>query len=206
MTIAYINEQVFEQLNQSSEYWIGIMATNATIENSDKHRIRLSSYDITDLEKFKAFTQSEHKIGKTNKGLCTFEITPKIIADKMKVYGITGEKDYLNIENEQLLKSRHFWRGTIDGDGCIRTAKNKRKFLALASNSLEFLQQFRSFADNVLNTNKITTVSIMNKCYLIQYCDKKCKRLLSELYENINLNCVYDRKLEKAIDSMYGDD
>jgi hypothetical protein len=97
---------------------------------------------------------------------------------------------------------RHYWRGLIDGDGCISRYKDGNGIITL-SGTKEICDGLRDYADNLLSI-KDTTVGLMNNndfskhlIYRISYSNQKCIQLSKELY--FGSNVYLERKYQRAI-------
>lgn len=204
----YVNHNAFDELNDESEYWIGLLAADGSIVNTPHgYRIQLYLIDVEHVKKFKTFMKSEHKVSiSSTRGHASIKFMSDAIGNKLIEYGITPNKSLdLQIKNARLLASRHFWRGVIDGDGHISLA-TRSKSIGLTSGSFEFIKQFRDYVDTILcNKIKLTNIAPHGDCYCIALYAAKARRIIIELYDNINEDIVLNRKLDKAIEVIYAE-
>jgi len=119
---------VFDEINEESAYWVGFLMADGCITDNNTLSISLQARDVYHLEKLKSFLQSEHIIRPILSGINPdtlkryesygFSIGSKILCDKLLTFGITPRKSFtakvLRLEN-----NKDFWRGLIDGNGCL---------------------------------------------------------------------------------------
>lgn len=164
----YADHHAFDNLNEFSEYWLGfIFADGSCVDNKNANSeisLILSDKDANHLEKFKLFLKSEHKISlfKINQGYYSenasvkFSIRSFELSSKLKTYG--WAKNLGSIADKRLVKSKHFWRGVVDGDGCLGINKGKLfdfPRLELVGGKL-LLEQFTAFVKSIVPENKAT--------------------------------------------------
>lgn len=126
-----VNHEALDVLTPDALYWIGFLYAEGHIEK-DRPRISLtiSEIDINHLEKFSKFfgkgltvRKVEDRVMKSNGYVSnpTYRVafSSERIYNRLKELGFTHLKTYESIPNEVCKYSRDFWRGMIDGDGCI---------------------------------------------------------------------------------------
>lgn len=129
-----LNENVFDMLTPESSYWVGFFFADGTIierSGSPELAIVLSEKDRNHVEKFRSFLQSTHKIihvksngfhnGKDCKRFC---VRSNKLVNKLKGFGWKSKLQSTAVS--ELTFCPHFWRGVIDGDGCIGMMSGKR--------------------------------------------------------------------------------
>ncbi len=150
-----INENAFSQITPASAYWIGFMMADGHIRDTrNSIRLNLASRDRFHIEKFKSFLESGHKITDssyiTKHGTLTFsssiEIRNKRLMDDLIAYGVTSKKSHTATTSGKLLTNLDFWRGVIDGDGCLfRNTDNTAGLFLIGSFTL--VNQFKDFVE-----------------------------------------------------------
>lgn len=124
-----LNENAFDDLTDpETAYWIGFIYADGHV--TDKlHRIDIGLIhtDVQHLRKLKTFlnTTTDIKIkknGKNNK--CQLTIHSEVIANRFKELGFDNQKSFTAHPPADLLYSRDFWRGVVDGDGCLHLIKS----------------------------------------------------------------------------------
>lgn len=133
-----INQDFFETIDSEEKaYWLGFVSADGCV--TERHlRIQLARKDEGHLEKFLQAMESNHPI-KRNERIC-------------KIYGTTHYGNLIVLANKKLVKDlfhkgihsnkslvlkpynnipedlqRHYWRGFIDGDGCLRSIKRQNR-------------------------------------------------------------------------------
>lgn len=127
-----LNEESFDILTDDSAYWIGVLLTDGNIYcgkgTAPVISLRLSGRDIEHIKKFRAFIGSTHPIySRTSDDTVGIGISSRTMANSLREYGIVPSKTFVTKAPERLKYNRHFWRGVIDGDGCISLHRHSRK-------------------------------------------------------------------------------
>lgn len=209
-----VNHHAFDKLTNETLYWLGIMATDGCIhrERNRTPLIQLCLQDKEHIKKFKMFLQATYPIRPHGQRPNNYLIVPrsKPIADRLEQYGITQRKTHsLEISNNypQILRSKSFWRGVIDGDGHIgrytQHQKYKYALVHLGSTSHNFIQQYQQFIHAILgqsyNIRQQTNRRMSRKpLSLITISGKMAKKLLYHLYYDADI--YLDRKYKRAIE------
>jgi len=202
-----VNEYAFDVITPDSAYWIGFLMADGCVQKSNTITICLSEKDTAHLEKFKEFLGSTNKIhtqmANANKKSSKTYLSSRFIVgsirlcEVLKRYGIVPNKTFIAKASESLVLNKHFWRGVIDGDGCI--SWHKRVYgiyprLSLVGSEL-LLQQFRNFVKKIYpNTN--SKVIPNRNIFQIEFCGKAAVAIISELYTNADT--ALDRKAAAA--------
>jgi len=125
-----VDETFFEKIDtEEKAYWLGFISADGCVYDTTL-KIGLNQADVGHLKKLKKDIKSEHIITetenydkRTNKRykVCSITIYSKKIVDDLKKLGIVPVKSLIlkacPFVPENLLW--HYWRGVIDGDGCI---------------------------------------------------------------------------------------
>ncbi len=201
------NHNAFDTFNEFSEYWLGfIFADGTCVSSKDANSeiaIILSDKDKSHLEKFKLFLESEHKISlfkcgqgyASESGSAKFSIRSQQLSTKLKEYG--WKKNLESIAVKQLATSRHFWRGVIDGDGCLGINKGKLfnfPRLELVGGKL-LLEQFIEFVKTVAPEN-LATARPHKNIFRVGLIRNHARLVIENLYRDANI--FLDRKNEIA--------
>lgn len=157
---AVINDHALDVLTPEALYWIGFMYADGHIPK-DRPRISLtlSVEDKSHLTKFAKFFGENIPITHTvKKGMASngyvsndafrVQFSSKALHQKLLDLGFTNRKTW-DITPHYLLKySRDFWRGVVDGDGCLwhKKYKDQIRYCALSlSGNEKTLEDFLSF-------------------------------------------------------------
>jgi len=132
-------------------YWIGFMMADGYVVEMEKQetQIGLTLKDREQVEDFKTFFNLDNKVGvKTVNGKDYYRLHTynNELADYFAANGIFQNKTFSANPPENLKYSRHFWRGIVDGDGCIDYQKDTPR-LRLKMGSRKVVKRFKEFAD-----------------------------------------------------------
>jgi hypothetical protein len=103
--------------------------------------------------------------------------------DTLVDLGITERKSLTLSVSPVLVASRDFWRGAMDGDGCIHPVG--RSFITfLSSSSFAFINQFLAFLRSLdlFYVADVRTPPSGHDYYVVTLCGTSCLKLLKELY------------------------
>lgn len=121
-----IDENVFDELTPESIYWIGLLYADGHVHRKGWYGVELTLHtdDIDHLYNFGKFLKSnkEPKIVKGS-NCAKFIVGCERIHKRLTELGFTPDKSYTGVPHEELKHSRDFWRGVIDGDGCLWSSK-----------------------------------------------------------------------------------
>lgn len=156
------NHAAFSVLTPESAYWIGFLMADGSILKHRAGRYVSASCAASDgehLESLKRFLSATHKINVWKRGpwkgyqrqdLHKLSIRSDRLADDLARYGVVPRKTGHEVAAESLLRSRHFWRGLVDGDGHIGIQTDKRTgnafpVIGLCSAGETILHQFLAY-------------------------------------------------------------
>ena len=201
-TISF-NEVAFDAVTEESAYWIGFLMADGTIVKSEGHSpaliLGLAPVDTAHVEKFKSFLKSSHvvmdstaKCGKYGVFRATrFSVRSQKLVDALAKFGVVPNKSkraqVIGLEND-----RNFWRGVIDGDGCVHVRKAGTPSLTLVG-SKELLTQFVSYTQSI-GVQSHATIRPHSSIFQIAFVGSSAKQILAHLYQDASI--VLDRKAE----------
>ena len=200
-----INQEVFDSINEYSAYWIGFLLADGNINlTSGKNciSIQLAIKDILHLEKFRDFIEGNQKIEIRENGLCRYSVGSKRIVTQLGNYGVISKKTFTASPSELLIDNRHFWRGMIDGDGCLinEIIKDKNIPRIILTGTLEVVSSFRDF----LVANQIVSLASIerdNSVFRFRLGGQAAFKAIRLLY--FDCNVALDRKMELAKQIIY---
>lgn len=182
-------EDAFESLNNETLYWLGFLITDGGIYNPEYGQkqilLSLSTKDEEHVEKFKKFLNAEHPIVTNERDGYTsarITITSDEMASDLRDYGITQRKSFTAKASDELIDSRHFWRGVIDGDGCISTRKNGTPRLRLHT-AEPLTKQFDRYIKTVCTTEAQARPH-KNNIYVFGLTGGPAKKAIKHLYSD----------------------
>lgn len=124
---------IFTGTDSVGNYWLGFLMADGCVSCSSAGvesvlSVSLAQIDILHLEKFKAYLHCDNKIGLHTKGkAASLRFQNKKIVDKIKSFGVTRNKTF-NGHAIGLEENIDFWRGVLDGDGCITLITSITKY------------------------------------------------------------------------------
>ncbi len=121
-----IDNTVFDEATPAARYWAGFLMADGNVhaktERSSLVQLGLAEADLGHVEKFRSFIGSGHKIslcgGKAQLTVCSNDLAAALVR-----YGIVPDKTFTAEAPAFLSEDRDFWRGAIDGDGWISSAR-----------------------------------------------------------------------------------
>jgi hypothetical protein len=184
------DSRVFDQLNDESAYWLGMLATDGCVNSQNAISIVLQQHDAPHLEEFRKFLKAEHRVRFYDRpsGISSYavmKIVSRSMAEKLKGYGITQRKTHTLQVSEELANNLHFWRGAIDGDGSLGMMGKNQPTIRLVSASLLFIQQYKTFIERFTDAKPILRKSITkygNDFYSVNVHSKYAIELAKLLY------------------------
>lgn len=114
-----LNENAFLALTATSAYWLGLLMADGSVSHyKGISRLRLGLKDTELVTQFREFLGSNHPI--TDRGdVRILEISSHILIASVEYYGILPAKTFIAKAHPALIQMPSFWRGVIDGDGCV---------------------------------------------------------------------------------------
>ena len=122
------DEHYFDEIDtEEKAYWLGFLLADGCIRtNSNMLSVNLSSVDIGHLNKLRKCLKSNNRLYYQKGGTCGLScltISSKPLTKSLAAKGIVAHKKWPYKVLPKLRK--HFWRGVVDGDGCISLTYNK---------------------------------------------------------------------------------
>ena len=155
------HEVFLDLTDEETNYWLGFIATDGWIET---HKgtpcgvgIKLNSKDSLHLQRFKEYMNTKANVRMKQEKVS--EMAVIVIGGKNSFVprlirlGITPRKSKTLKVHPTLANSKHFWRGALDGDGCIKHRINRaghNSFTTILTSASEhFSNQFFEYCDSV---------------------------------------------------------
>lgn len=200
-----IDEYAFSgKINDEKAYWLGFITADGCLKEYTKIDkriiIKLQTQDNNHLSKFYKFVKSNKKVyfNKNNTD-CTAYVSSSIMFEDILSYGISPNKTYITKIPKQIIDSiyeKDFWRGMIDGDGCIW--ENKYSAGISLAGTKDICDSFLAFINKSGFNTSVKTLKVKNdNNYTITFSSRNTIKLLEILYKNSNI--FLDRKFEKSI-------
>jgi hypothetical protein len=199
----FCRSDVFQVLTPEACYWAGVLASDGCIRIKGKNsRIVVLKVDDRSLvDSFKSFLQSEATIFSgerfNGKHWYLLQVSDSQIFFDLCTQGIVPNKSLTLKVSQRLAMDRDFWRGVMDGDGCLCIKSSGYFSLLLCSASWDFILQFSDFLGSLGIVRKITVDSRKRSpLYSIQLSGWQARTLVKELYRDCCM--ALDRKLSIA--------
>lgn len=211
-----INHEAFsgipDELNEAQRYWIGFIMADGSICDTAKYTkylsVVLSDSEFGHLGKLKEFLgyggpilfYENRGFGDGHKN-CSLKVASKTICDSLANNGVNPRKTFNAAVPDHLKKCRHFWRGMIDGDGCLGRGK-RQAFVSLCGSSFDIVDGFRTFCQSLCDTkSKVQksnsgTYKYTKDHFRFYLASNNARKVISELYKDANH--FLDRKMESA--------
>lgn len=188
-----LNENVFDEINEESAYWIGFILSDGNVykgdRNSNSINFGLKESDWEHLEKLKKFLGCTKPLYRNNKSVFIAFYSKKI-QDKLAEFGIVPCKSKIAKVPELLKNNKHFWRGVIDGDGWVTFNKSGYPTMGLCG-TLDIVNSFIKLIGKMVDAKQRD----INKNFAqIAYHTTSAQIICKYLYNNskIYLNRKYE--------------
>lgn len=191
-----INVGAFDAMTDEAQYWLGFLLADGCILDGKSLALQvgLMAASTGHLEKLRDFLGTDAPIRQVLR-CCNFGEYPSAVLTVWSVdlcqslmqFGVHPRKSGSEEVPGGLEQSRHFWRGLIDGDGCLSWTKKDRgpgreaPSIAVIS-TLRVVRQFLGYAKALTGTNA-TPVS-QPGCYAGRVSGWLSIPLIRLLYEN----------------------
>lgn len=120
--------------DEAAAYWVGFLLADGSISDPDALRqpmlrVELAAKDSSHLGLLATFLDLPPEAVRASKNGAAVRLGVRSarLASALAAYGVTPRKS-LTASPQRLLDNRHFWRGVVDGDGCLHIAPAKRKY------------------------------------------------------------------------------
>ena len=176
------------------------MADGCIYEN--KVILALALKDKNHVEKFQKFLETSQPVKTYRNGYKTgnyyqagLSIYSKTLTQKLAKYGVVPNKSK-TAKVESLENNKHFWRGVIDGDGCIGISERKGFIDLVGSKNLvsQFLNYVNSFTPTKAKVRKNKSI------FSVRFTGYIAESIIKNLYDGSQT--YLERKKLKAIEVL----
>lgn len=203
----FINESSLVD-NETTSYISGILAADGWIYSKQSIGISLSEKDKDVLEKIKKYLnytgilnfQIRNKTNINWNNHYKLVITNKYFFNFFNKRGIIKNKTYNYVVPENYIYNSHFWRGAIDGDGCIfNYTYNKYRMYGISLvGTKDMIINFEKFCQSIVNTkSKIREFKNSKGLFEFRITGTKVLPILIELYKDLDKSIYMERKYNK---------
>jgi len=160
----FVDEHVFDCVTDVSAYWAGFLLADGCLLDSYRGQVVVSvtSADREHVGKFRVFVKGTYPLTKHGRSW-QLKFPSDWMAAKLASYGVVPRKSGQEAASPILQENRHFWRGVIDGDGCLTTKKDKiRGYLypnITLCGSRRLCEQFKVFIHTDVSVTKYKRVN-----------------------------------------------
>jgi len=190
-----LDHSVFDDKNEDLMYWLGFIAADGNIHGNCLN-ITAHSDDAYHLQSFLNFCKSTHPVKKNkNENTHKIDIRNRKLANILIELGITRNKSLTFCPTKEMRESTSFWRGMIDGDGCISVDKTRGLSLYLCGGSIDCVKAFEEWVKS--KTNSTANTYKRPTAYYFSIGSRHAVKIVNELYGG-NPKYALNRKYEKV--------
>jgi len=201
-----LNRNFFETIDtEAKAYWLGFITADGCICRKSL-KIALNKKDEEHLKKFLIDLDSNYHIGDTKNNCKLLNITSIKMYKDLQNLGLTPNKS-LTIKPCKMIPEyllRHYWRGLIDGDGCIRCDYYNIKRRVASINlvgSFWIVDGFIQYLSSKIKSK--SKIKQINKIFCILYDGiYLTKQIVEILYKDANIFLDRKKKLADEILSI----
>lgn len=204
-----LDESVFDVLTDEGAYWIGMLMTDGSVQETAKHSpaisLTLQERDRVHLEKLAKFLKTDRvpiEVGSSgntshlpNKYF-RLQFRSKKLVDALAKFGVMSNKTHRTAAGE-LKENLHFWRGVIDGDGGIADGGSASRLKLYLSGTENLLGEFCRYSLAISPNSGATVRSAgHSKAFQFHLTGLHAARVIRHLYDDASI--YLDRKMETA--------
>jgi hypothetical protein len=202
-----VDHEFFSSIdNECKAYWLGFITADGCL-HGNKVSIGLAAVDETHLNKYNKNLMSTYPVtySRSNSSVRVSLTSEQIVKD-LKSLGLSERKTFTvapcSTVPDELM--RHYWRGVIDGDGCIGKSAVKKTGYITWSVSLTgnkyMVEGFCRWVGDVTGIKMIPHT--YKKDSYTAHCggNKQVRRLLPHLYKDATM--YLDRKYDRAMAAL----
>jgi hypothetical protein len=196
-----INEDFFDTIDtEEKSYWLGFLTADGTISRGNRIRLALQARDLDHLHKFVAALESDQPVvinevplnGKIHSSALV-QLNCKRLVSALEHLGV-GERKSLTVTACEFVPEklvRHYWRGLVDGDGCIKYDKRAKKWYIGLAGSYGIVSAFAKYITSFVETK--ASILPRGAIFIIDYGGAALpQKVASILYTDCNI--FLDRK------------
>lgn len=183
------------------DYWLGVLATDGNISDTNSITLALSEKDKELLEKFKDFLGGKVNITTDPKNILRISFKSPLIASYLNALGISPRKS-LSLDLKIPI-TFDMLRGILDGDGSVH---NKVNSISFYSSSIKFIFKINNFltSHSFQTKLKIYTKNRINPFYGISiYGKQQLEGLYNFMYYSEDIPCL-NRKKQSIFNKING--
>lgn len=144
----FCDESAFHILTEEAAYWVGMLMADGSI-SGDRVRLSLKRSDRQHLMEFGKFLRTHAPVWDLTNGQSCIEVHALKLVHVLAKYGVVPRKTLTAAAPDWLARNKHFWRGAVDGDGCLHEHKLGYPMVAFCG-SHALVDQFLAFVRTVV--------------------------------------------------------
>lgn len=196
-----LNESVFEELTPEAAYWVGFLMADGWVSERDgipnRVSVKLANRDSAHLERLKAFVGSNCPLHRRDKERSVeVQLCSRTIANRLVTLGVTPRKSFSAAAPGELVESRDFWRGVVDGDGHLSYYNGARNLYCLGS--LPLMTQFLAWTRTILPEHKASIQPKVN-IFKVRFYGDNAAQLIRTLYEGAEVSLERKERIAQQV-------
>lgn len=207
-----LNDECFDTWNEESMYFAGLLAADGYITdraNNFRVSLTLAEKDKEVIERCRTFLGTTRGVTVLSRTLPSgtparyhqLTVSSRKLFDRLRAAGLRNNNQSRVVE--ELADSRHFWRGVVDGDGCVQFKGRTGKSAVLSLvGGRALLEQFASFA-GATATGTVAEVSPHKSIWRVSLRVSTSLRVMESLYRNCSVSLDRKRKFALQILAEY---
>src|SRR4051794_25859703 len=172
-------------LTSRDEYWLGFFRADGHILKHGKYRSAMFSQKLEcSVKEYHTYIKATNPIGVINQPNTTYGHQHGFVSKSAKPAYLLDSLGVKSTLHPPLYSSKHFWRGMIDGDGCI-FINSAQPILGLCG-TLYDMEQFSSWCSDFLHSPPQmvrTQGRLESKLFRVSFKTNKAKLLGIYLYD-----------------------
>lgn len=182
-----VREGAFDAVTPEAAYWIGFLMADGSISDDGVLALGLAEADAAHVEAFRVFLGASNPVHTyTHRGgfkpgarLAEFRVQSPRLAEALARHGVTPRKQTRQ-RALWLGDDPDFWRGVMDGDGCIYAGRAPAVILC---GSYGLMEQFKDFVDRHLPGGEPRQIEARGGIHYHTVGGKRGRRLARLLYD-----------------------
>jgi hypothetical protein len=198
----YYND-FFKTLTSESAYILGFLYSDGNLtKNRNSFQITQHKNEEYLLKVISSYIREEYQvIDLKGTNLNRIVFNNQILYNDLLSWGLYPNKSSSIVVHEDLKLNKDFWRGMIDGDGCLNLNKNSIRLIMYGTENI--CTTFKSFCEQVLGENLLSNVLEDKRNYSFKFCSftvsgQKAIKVLDCIYENKS-DLYMERKYQKYL-------
>lgn len=152
-----LNEDAFAgTLSHDGKYFVGLLLADGNIfpdHGTTRIALSLKANDRFAIEEFRQFLGCSNPIYDDSKGRSCFCVYSSKMTADLAHYGVVPRKSLIAAVVPEMAQDRDFWRGMVDGDGCLAYCRTQPELYLCGTQQV--CETFWDFVRNVTQTRSM---------------------------------------------------